>query len=83
MTLGEDPAHVRIPETVVPRRVHVFRGVGVTVVVPVLGGPPQEAPLGGGFGQEAQEELPQATGLERPVREVPVKPAVTANIRMR
>jgi hypothetical protein len=36
---------------------HVMLGVGMPVVMPVYGGPPEDALLRGGLGQEGEKEL--------------------------
>jgi hypothetical protein len=46
--------------------------VGVTVVVPVMGGPPERAALGRRIPQHSEEELPEAACLVGPVGEVSV-----------
>jgi len=46
--------------------------VGVAVVVPVMGGPPERAPLGRCIPQEGEKELPEPAGLVGPVGEVAV-----------
>jgi hypothetical protein len=67
-----DPADVRVPEAALGRRVHVPGQIGELVVVPVVGGPPEDALLAGGLGEEGEDELEDAAGLEGAVREVAV-----------
>jgi hypothetical protein len=66
------PSDVSPPEAVAARRVDVVGRVGELVVVAMGGGPPQDAALHRGLGEEAQDELEPARGLEAAVREVPV-----------
>ena len=54
------------------RAVHVLGLVGVLVVVAVVRGPPEHALLRAGLGPECEHELEDASGLEAPVRSVPV-----------
>jgi hypothetical protein len=72
MLAREDPADMAVDEALVPRRVDVELGVRMQVVVPVLGGPPENALLRAGLRQEAEHELKQAAGRIGAVREVAV-----------
>ena len=61
----EDPADMGVEKATLHRRMHVDGGVRVSVVLTVLGGPPQGAALGGGLCQERQAELKDARRCER------------------
>jgi hypothetical protein len=69
---AHDPADVGIEQALHGRGVDVLRLVGVLVVVPVMGRPPQRAHLGRRAAQEGQDKLEEAAGLVGVVREVPV-----------
>jgi len=64
MARSEDPAHVRIPEALVTRRMDVQLSVRMAVMMPVLGGPPKNATLGRRLREEAENELKNAARLE-------------------
>src|SRR5688572_29699079 len=51
---------------------HVLRGIGMQVVMPVLGGPPENALLPAALGQEGQDELENPAGPVSAVGEVAV-----------
>ena len=67
---GKDPPQMAVDETVVPRRMHVVPGVGMQMVMAVLGGPPDDALLRGGLGQERKDELKRSARRIGAVREI-------------
>jgi hypothetical protein len=69
---GQEPAHVGFQEAVLDRRVRVLGPIGVRVVVPVVGCPPDGSALHGGGAEQAEDELADAGRLEGAVGEVTV-----------
>src|SRR5215468_12716048 len=61
-----------VDKAVAPRRMHVSRGIGVQVVLPVLGGPPQNAFLRARLGKKRKDELESPARRVGMVREIPV-----------
>ena len=70
MLAGEDPPQVTVEKAPVARRVHVVLGVGVQMVMPVLGRPPQHALLGRALRQYGEDELECTAGQVGAMREV-------------
>src|SRR5262249_35239627 len=68
--LRENPPDVAPEEAALTRRVEVGGLVGVSVVVPMVAGPPESASLCAGSAEEGEDELEAPPGLEAPVREV-------------
>src|SRR5262249_44691575 len=68
----EDPSHMAVEEALAPRRMHVARGVGMPMMMPMLGRPPEDALLGAGLGEQGEDELEQPAGGIGAVREVAV-----------
>jgi hypothetical protein len=54
---GKNPPNMAIHETHVPGRMHILAGVGVQMVMPVLGSPPQNAFLGATLGEERRGRM--------------------------
>ncbi len=69
----QEPQHVRPPESLNRRRVHVERGVGVAVVLAVLARPPARSALRGGGAEHCEHELELPRRLKGSVREVAVE----------
>jgi hypothetical protein len=68
--VGDDPTNVR-PEKAKERwRMQILFLVGETVVMAVMGGPPQNSLLYGGHGHKCDDELEDATGFIGAMREV-------------
>ena len=53
---------------------HVLLGIGMQMVMPVLGRPPQNTLLGATLSEEGEEELKDPAGRVGSMREVPVVP---------
>jgi len=70
--IRKNPADMGPPETEKRRRVEIVFLIGVTVVMTVVSGPPENAFLRGGHRHPGDDELEPASGLERPMREVAV-----------
>ena len=70
--LRQEPAHVGAHEAVLDGRVRVLRLVRILVVIAMMRGPPDGPALHGRGAEHAEQELPDARGLERLVREVAV-----------
>ena len=68
----EKPADMAAPETVDDRRMHIVRGVGMTVMIAVMRRPPQRSALHAGRADQREGELHRARGAEALVREVAV-----------
>ena len=68
----ENPADVAVQEPALPRRVNVLRRVGMQVMLPMLGRPPQRAPLGGRLRKKGQRELERPAGFIGAMGEVAV-----------
>ncbi len=68
----EDPADVGMEDAALARGMQVVGRVGIKVVMPVLGRPPQDALLPRALGQGRQQELIDAAGRVGPVREITV-----------
>ena len=66
------PADVAPDETVNQRRVRIFRGVRVLVVMPVGGGPPEGTTLDREIPPAGEDELHETRGLEGAMREIPM-----------
>ena len=70
MLRREDPAHVGVPEAALSRRVDIERRIGVFVVMPMLGSPPQNSALCRALGQKREQELTDTTRPIRSMREL-------------
>ncbi len=68
----ENPADVGVEDAALAGRMQVVGGVGIEVVMPVLGRPPQDALLPCALGQRRQQELIDSAGRIGPVGEVAV-----------
>ena len=69
---AHDPADVGVEQALHGGRVDVLRLVGILVVMPVMGRPPQRAHLGRRAAEKGQDELEHAPGFVGVVREVAV-----------
>ncbi len=72
VAVRQNPADVRPREAAQRRRMQVFVGVRILVMVPVMGGPPQHALLRRTGGHQRDDELKRAAGLVRAMREIAV-----------
>src|ERR1700722_18771327 len=72
VAIGHDPANVGPKETEECGGVDVIVLVGKTVMMAVMGGPPEDAFLYGGHGHEGDYELECAAGLVGAMRKIPV-----------
>ena len=54
-------------------RVEIVVRIGMLVMMPVMGGPPESSFLGGGATEESEEELERTAGLVTPVGKIAVK----------
>ena len=59
-----------VHEAFVPGRMDVACGVGMEVMMPVLGGPPQNTTLGAALGKKREDELESASGRIGAMREI-------------
>src|SRR5882724_8675187 len=62
---ADDPADVRIPETIDQHRVRIFRSVAMTVVMTMVCCPPENSFLGRCHCAECDHELEPTGGLIR------------------
>src|SRR5262245_43669091 len=72
MLAREDPAHVAVQKTLVPRRMHVVLGIRMQMVMAMLGRPPQHALLQRALRQHREHELERPAGRIGAMREVAV-----------
>jgi hypothetical protein len=72
MPARKNPSHVAVEKAAAPGRMHVQLGIGMQVVVPVLGGPPQNALLRAAQGEKCEDELKHSAGGVGPMRKVAV-----------
>ena len=72
VAIGDDPADVGPEETEERGGVNVVVLVGEAVMMAVMGGPPEDAFLGGGHGHEGDDELEGAAGFVGAMREIAV-----------
>ena len=63
--IGNDPADVRPKKSKEGGRVKIVLLVGVTMMMAVMSGPPEDTLLRGGLRHERNNELKEATGLVR------------------
>src|ERR1700722_11180648 len=68
--MGHEPTHMAPKETVLQRGVHILRLVRVHMMVSMMSRPPNGAALHGRSAQHAENELPDARGLEGTVRKI-------------
>ena len=72
VAIGHDPTNVGPEETEERGGVDVIVLVGEAVMMTVVGGPPEDAFLGGSHSHEGDYELEYATGFVGAMREIPV-----------
>src|SRR5579863_10108999 len=72
VAIGHDPTNVGPEETEERGGVDVVVLVGKTVMMTMVGGPPENAFLGGGHGHEGDYELECAAGFVGAMRKIPV-----------
>jgi hypothetical protein len=70
----EDPTDMAIQEAFLAGRMNVVDGVGMQMVMPVLGGPPQDTALGRALSQRGEHELGDAAGCVGAVGKVSMVP---------
>ena len=81
MLASENPADMAVDEALMARRMHVVFGVRMQMVVPMFGGPPQHALLGGALREKREDELKHPAGRIGAVREIAMISGLIANIR--
>src|SRR6266851_4472101 len=70
IVLGQNPADMRPPEAVGPRRVRILDGIRMAMVLAVVSAPPQRPFLHGTASENTQQELKPPAGLIRAMGEI-------------
>jgi len=71
---SENPPDVTVDEAFVTGRMDVLFSIGMQMVMPVFGSPPEDALLRTGLREKCQDELKKSTGGVGPMREVSMVP---------